>query len=213
VLTKDEKMYEILCNYKNKLTALIRHKNRLNGQSAALLLAVLVLYSGFSIAWTPYNNQNRTVSNPYSQNSTAAMEPDVVVNAITPENVTYGQIFNLAVTVKNSGNVAANDVHLLYKASPPGFFIVQNVDQPACALGQDSEDVSLGTLNSNDLKEINFMLQVPTKEQVANVWSKNFRFDFTISYDKSVRSYAGCVELLIRHGKLLLSKKGFSGSD
>jgi hypothetical protein len=136
-----------------------------------------------------------------------------MVDAIVPENVTYGQIFDLVITVGNNGNVPAQDVHLLYKASPLGFFIVQNVDQPACALGQDSEDVSLGTLSAKDLKEINFMLQVPTEQQVAGVWSQNFRFDFTISYDESASSYAGGVLLLIRHGKLLLSKKGFTGTD
>jgi hypothetical protein len=137
----------------------------------------------------------------------------VTVDAIVPENVNYGQIFDLAITVANNGNAPASDVHLLYKASPLGFFIVQNVDQPACALGQDSEDVSLGTLSTAQSKEINFMLQVPTKEQVAGVWSKNFRFDFTVSYNTSASSYAGCVELLIRHGKLLLFKKGFIGAD
>ncbi len=201
------------CNYKNKLSGLLKENRGLKILGATLLLAGLVLYSGLTIAWAPYTGQYGTISNPYSSFSPAALEPNVTVDAIIPGNVTYGQIFDLAITVGNHGNAPAQDVHLLYKASPQGFFIVQNVDQPACALGQDSEDVSLGTLSTNDLKEINFMLQVPTKEQVAGVWSQNFRFDFTISYDKSVSSYAGGVELLIRHGKLLLMKKGFAETD
>jgi uncharacterized repeat protein (TIGR01451 family) len=202
-----------LINYKNKLSDLLNKKARLSGPGAALLLVVLVLYSGLSIAWVPYTDPYRTASYPHTSISTAAMEPNIMVDAVIPENVTYGQIFNLAITVGNNGNVPANDVHLLYKASPQGFFIVQNVDQPACALGQDSEDVSLGTLSTNELKEINFMLQVPSKEQVAGVWSKNFRFDFTVSYDNRVNTYAGCVELLVRHGKLLLMKKGFTQTN
>ncbi|MHB8084542.1 MAG: hypothetical protein ACYDHZ_01795 [Dehalococcoidia bacterium] len=194
------------CAYNKQLASLVQGKSGLKVSGAALILSVLVLYSGLTIAWTPYTGPNRTYPSIYP----AALQPNVIVDAVFPENVTYGQIFDLAVQVANNGNVPANNVHLLYKATPLGFFIVQNVDQPACALGQDSEDVSLGNLSTNRSKEINFMLQVPTKEQVSGVWSKNFRFDFSVSYDSSVSSYAGYVELLIRHGKLLLVKKGFN---
>lgn len=189
---------------------MVAEKRGLKGAGAALLLGALVLYSGLTIAWAPYSGPYHASSSPYSSLSPAALEPDVAVDASIPRTVTYGQIFNLTITARNIGNAPAGNVHILYKASPQGFFIVQNVDQPACAIGQDSEDVSLGTLAPNASRDISFMLQVPTQSQLAGVWSQNFRFDFTTTYDKSVISYAGCVELIIRHGQLLLNKRGFS---
>ena len=194
----------------DKFTSLLAERRGLTGAGATLLLGALVIYSGLTIAWAPYPGPYHTSTNGYASLSSAALQPDVMVDAAVPQNVTYGQIFNLAINVKNVGNVPAGNVHILYKASPQGFFIVQNVDQPACAIGQDSEDVSLGTLVPNESRQINFMLQVPTQAQLSGVWSQNFRFDFTTTYDKSVISYAGCVDLIIRHGQLLLSKRGFS---
>lgn len=93
---------------------------------------------------------------------------------------------------------------------PPAIVRVQDVDQPYKALDQDSADVSLGNLVSNESKEINFIFQAPTQTQVAGLWSPYFRFEFTVSHDKNLLASSGTVELLIRHGQLLLTKKGFS---
>jgi Domain of unknown function DUF11 len=207
---EESKMHTEFDKNVTKLTGLLAEKRGLKGTGAALLLSALVIYSGLTIAWAPYSGPYHASSNPYSSLSPASLEPDIAVNAYCPQTVTYGQIFNLTITARNVGNAPASNVHVLYRASPPGFFIVQNVDQPSCAVSQDSEDVNLGTLGPNASRDISFMLQVPTQAQLAGVWSQNFRFDFTTTYDKSVISYAGCVELIIRHGQLLLSKQGFS---
>lgn len=180
------------------------------GVVAALSLIVLILYSGLTIAWTPYTRLYPTNSNSCSTISPVALEPALWMDANIPRTVSYGQVFNLIIMVGNSGSVVADDVHILYKDSPPGYCRVQDVDQPYKALDQDSADVSLGNLVSNESKEINFIFQAPTQTQVAGLWSPYFRFEFTVSHDKNLLASSGTVELLIRHGQLLLTKKGFS---
>jgi len=197
-----------LTRFKRRLYALAAGKNFFRGRGFAVVMISLILYSALMIAWTPYAGASPVSSNQPSSISSGALQPKVTVNSIFPESVIYGQIFDLVVSAGNTGNAPANNVHIIFTANPKGFFIIQNVDQPACALGQDCEDVSLGTLAPNSFQEINFMLQVPTQTQVAGVWSQNFRFDLTATYDNNVTSYAGCVVMIIRHGKLMLSKKG-----
>jgi hypothetical protein len=132
------------------------------------------------------------------------------VKALTGDQVSFGQALNIAMTVTNASGADARNVHLLCRADPGGYFMVEVVDQPYVVRDENNQDVSLDEFAPGWQKDVNFSIQAPMSQLIPGEWSRNFHFNFFVSVDGGPEMSVGTITLTARQGRILVQKSGFA---
>ncbi|MDD5494937.1 MAG: hypothetical protein PHG36_09770, partial [Dehalococcoidia bacterium] len=132
----------------------------------------------------------------------------IQTSLIYPQTVNYGETIPITISLDNCGGDTAKNVHLVYKVTPGGYFMIQGVTPVSRALSQDSEVISIGDLATNKPELVNMILQLPYFEQAKKDWTKKFVFDFSIAVNGRPAEFSCGVIALVGRGKITLQNKG-----
>jgi hypothetical protein len=145
-----------------------------------------------------------------SNNAFAPAKPEILVGALSNDQLNYGQALPVMITVSNNGLETARNVHLYCRANPGGSFTMEVVDQPYVLRDADNEDITLDDLYPGTEQQVNFSIQAPQSQQIQGEWSHNFHFNFSLATDGMAESSVGSITLSTRQGKILVIKGSFT---
>jgi hypothetical protein len=183
---------------------------RISARCKIAIMSVMLLGLCFlSIAWIAPSGPSAALPSRPVPDGAGSPADSINVVAIFPGQVYYGQAFILEMIVSNYGNTTLRNVHLNCKVNPGNYFVLQSVDQPFILPDQNSLNISLDDIPLGGYKAAHIFVQVPPLAQVPGEWTRTFHFDFTKSCDWSPQLYAGTVNIVAGHGKLLVQTVGF----
>jgi hypothetical protein len=176
---------------------------------AAIQSALLVCVCTLSIAWvSPALPANSLSARPLPDAAGAPVD-NIVVVALVPNQVYFGQSFIIKMYVNNFGSVLLQNVRLHCKVNPGNSFVISGVDQPFIVAGANDVTIALDDLVPGAQKELNVTVEVPGLSRITTDRTRTYRMEFTKSCSWSPEIYAGSVDISAGHGKLLVETAGF----
>ena len=125
--------------------------------------------------------------------------PDIKAMATIPQGdkIDFGSEFDIIVMVNNYGEGPAENLHLLGRAIPSGYFRVLHCDHSVSPLAPAGVDIFLGDMYPDASAQVRFILRAPTQEQIGGQEGMNVEFRFSCDYyGADSEKYAGSMRFI-----------------